>query len=555
MSGDDQSWWPVGTSDPAFEVRRPKYGAIEGGDYARGGDAALPKTALRYAEPSPDTPAVGQGLLYAHPIDYETVEVLWGFPPDLIWQEMAIVRSVFGAPSTVRDGVTVLRGGWEMLHYDPNINRGLTVYDRFDPVTKGNKVGLTPGNWYYYSLFFKINERDWVRSMTAATLLPRNFQHAEKMWDLIPPYYRWIDDSYDFKVSEGPLRRFVSVFGFEMDLTREYVESWQQVYHSDRSPMRLLRRVGDNLGQPYEEALGDIRFRSFLSRIGSLYAIRGTRRCLEEVVEAASKWDCSTSDSPNLMLLPDDSDFYGYGINASEGDGTGSWGSIHPDTPLDPITTPATNVNIAPPDKVDLYANPSGTVALPDNSGRGSMRMTTPQDEETLPVIITCGCAITTMGREVIPLTNGIPITPQWLYGFSIRIMMEDPSNLTVALLWFGDSGQPSDLVGVNKITPFSPVINDWSDATVQAQAPADARFLVPCVYFVVRDPGGSGTISPFVNFAGAQVYDLGDIHEPVATIGPDRYLTVGDPAEKIGRPPDPNDPAFEGWLMGRPPA
>ena len=47
---DTRSWWPDGYGeDPAFQVRRQVYGAVTGGDYARGSSIlTLQHTALRF---------------------------------------------------------------------------------------------------------------------------------------------------------------------------------------------------------------------------------------------------------------------------------------------------------------------------------------------------------------------------------------------------------------------------------------------------------------------------------------------------------------------------
>jgi hypothetical protein len=557
VSDDQTGWWPEHYRDPAFEVRRPEYSRVEGGDYTRGSEVGLPKTALRLPKgPQGESVQPGQGTLWARPYDHHTVEVQWGMGHDLRshWVEMALVRSVYGAPSTVNDGVTLLRGGAKEIFPDGYYNDPTTgmlfippVYDGIIPTAKDQRVGLNPGRWYYYSIFFRMdtNRDEWKRRMTTATILPRDHHHAEYMWDCIPPYYRTLDDGLE--PDNGPLRRFLSIFGFELDTTREFVESWQETYHIDTSPMRLLRRVGENLDQPYEGALGDIRYRSLLANLGSLYEIRGTTPCLELVCEAASKYQCSVSGSGNLMLLPDDSDFYGTGINYF--DGTGSWAGLHPDTNYSAITPD----QIAPSDKVSLVVNPAGSHALPDNSGRGSMEMTTPKDEETLPVIIACGNGITQTERELIPLTTGIPVVSLRRYGFTIQIQAEIPRPIQVGLMWFGPDGQPTSLLSSVTSIEDVPILDAWHEFTVRAEAPEGVAYLVPFVYFTERAAGVSNTISPWVYLTGAMVYDLGDINQPVATVGPDRYLTVGDPAEKIGRPDLSRTPPHPGYLMGEP--
>ena len=149
--------------------------------------------------------------------------------------------------------------------------------------------GLLPtGRWYHYGLFFKISEVEWIQGMVDSTLLPRDFGHTEHLWDNVPPYYRWTDENS--LVGDGFLKQFLSVFGFELDTCREYIESWQHVYDADWSPIRLLRKLGQNFGLEYEQGIGDIRYRSLFSELGRFYEIRGTNECLEGVIRRVSKY-------------------------------------------------------------------------------------------------------------------------------------------------------------------------------------------------------------------------------------------------------------------------
>src|SRR6185436_12619482 len=106
----DREWWPEGYDLPAFRVKRQTYGLMNGGDWARGSSVTtLAHTALRYPTTTPEDydPSAAKAILYTRPFDYHTVEILWGWPiahPN--WQEVALVRSTFGHPSTPQDGMT-----------------------------------------------------------------------------------------------------------------------------------------------------------------------------------------------------------------------------------------------------------------------------------------------------------------------------------------------------------------------------------------------------------------------------------------------------------------
>jgi hypothetical protein len=64
--------------------------------------------------------------------------------------------------------------------------------------------------------------------------------------------------------------------------------------------------------------------------IGFLYRGRGTVGGLKSLVNAAAKCDCDVTQSPNVLLLPDDSEFM---------NGTGNWAGIHDLTDPKPTGT------------------------------------------------------------------------------------------------------------------------------------------------------------------------------------------------------------------------
>jgi len=592
-------WWPENYDRPAFQVQRQVYGAVEGGDYVRGSTqlkgtlsgaaTALPSgpvegdmwlvgspvptaiptytppgtppppsrpaavgdvirrqgaawvnigpiaqsvsTALRY--PRTDTGAssiAGTALMHVAPINYSTVQIEWGWPaaPNDDWLEVALVRSAFGRPSTVNDGATVYR----RVHADFVVNS--VVQD--PPILLDEQ--LPAGRWYHYSLFFKVGPVEWVRGMVSSCLLPRNLQHAQHLWENVPPYYRWVDGQQSYR--EGRLRQFLNVFGFELDNEREFIESWQHVYDSDWSPIRLLRKLGPNFGVPYEAGLGDIRYRSLMADIGNLYKTRGTRPGLEHLVANMSKYQCTATAGSSLMLTPDDSDFFR---------GSGNWAGMHPQTNM--------GQTFLAPDKVFLDKAPVGEVIPP--KGRGALKVWTLAADATTNLMITTGDGIrypnnnadpTTM-KEILPGSYGIPAYPRRSYGMSFAIRVStSPLNVEACLMYFGKGGTPFDLLATFKSPTVGISDTAWHDYTIKGTAPTGTAFVVPGIICSSR-PAAGGSVSPSIYVAGVMVYAAGDEGEVLA-VPPDRYLTMGDPGELIGAA-SPAQPAFKPFLIGAP--
>lgn len=580
-------WWPGSSDDPstawpdpAFTVQRRVGAAVPGGDYVRGSETAgtLQQTAVRYSpiKEGEEELIRGKGLLFIRPFDYNTVEIRWNIPPDIYdtWVEMTIVRSSHGYPSTVNDGQTVFRkrkvdlwpdGYPEDAEGNPVVATS-AVYDPYDPRISSPPVkqpegypprtGLPSGRWYYYSLFFLTTK--WTRSIVSSCLLPRNYGHQDHLWNNIPPYYRWIDENQRGGGAEGDLQRFLRIFGFELDTTREFVEQWQLVYNLDFSPTQLVRHLGANLGVPYESGIGDIRYRSYLARIGYLYRARGSTSCLQHVIEAVAKCVCEVEVSGNSMLLSDDSDFF---------QGTGNWGGLHPSTPPNAIASSATV--ICTPDKIYL-TNSVAHINPPPNAGRGVMEFWTPAADATTDVILACGDGIIydltsdrtkpENQRVVIPRYTGIPVEPGNVYGFSIWMSGPAAINADAIVTWFDKWGQPTSLLSVVR-GGIEGIGTPWEQRQVTATAPANAAYMVPMVYLDNRPAAAGGaTVSPTVYFAGAS-FDLLGSAATIDVSAPDKYLRLGVDAMRMGDP-TPTPPGgsglpspYKGYVIGEPPS
>jgi len=551
---DTRPWWPTGYGDdPAFQVRRLVYSTVTGGDYVRGSSVlTLPKTAVRFPTAIPGAAeAVNRAILHVkvknHYVRQEPIlddqgrldryidwrlgdiDITWGWPASLqdVWTDVALVRSGFGRPSTVNDGQTVLIAPHSAFVQrdaagNPVFAEGATHPNMITPPVVTD-VGLPTGRWFHYGLFFKVSEVEWIQGMLDSCLLPRDFHHDQHLWNNVPPYYRWTDENS--LVGNGYLQQFLGVFGFELDTAREFVESWQHVYDVDWSPIRLLRKLGDNFGYPYEQGVGDIRYRSLFSQIGYLYEIRGTQNCLEAVVSRMSKYTCDVSAGGNVMILPDDSDFY---------TGSGNWGVV-----LD--STDAPGSGYLAKELVTLTANTLITQPPPSGIGRRSLRITSTKATATTDIGVACGnsyIAVPGGFKTVTPVQGGIPVDPGMSYGFSVWINSAIiPTAVQLSLLWFDAKGVflSASLGSTTSVTTAA----TWQSFVLGTISvpPAGAVYVTPYILFDTRtDNAAYTTSSPPIDIAGAMVYATETVGEAVGP-APNRYLTISDPGEPLGGP------------------
>lgn len=296
---------PIDVNDPAFQVRRSP------GDYVRAGVDGE-ETALRWDMEVPEE--IFQALFLSQPVGYDSIQLWWGVPPPglLNWSHMGIVRSGFGHPSTPSDG--------EIVYYlkRPDVYNDATIKDIpgtiFDGPWSGDltRPPLTPGRWYYYTLFFRIGGR-WIISATTESLVPKDYRHREHLLGLVPPFYLETEanDSRDF------IRRWMTMIGYDLDYTRTLTEGVQQIYDPDSAPQALLDALGQqNLGFNKPSALGDIRYRSVIAKNRDILFNRGTTSGLKTYVESVFKSVVTVNNGLNELLTVDDAEFYS---------GVGNW--------------------------------------------------------------------------------------------------------------------------------------------------------------------------------------------------------------------------------------
>ena len=475
----------------------------------------VPQAALRFPTTTEfDTEELaGTGIFYARPIDYSTVELTWGTVLDLAkWNEVGdralgvrdaphCQRGPDDLPRHAGQAVSAAAIPWSRSQRASRPSRSWRARKLYDPRSMpgvGAQVALPNGRWYYYSLFFRSGLK-WKRFMTTQTLLPRNYFHAEHLFNSLPPYYQWTDDQMRGGKGDGDLRRYLRLVGYDLDLTREYVNGWLDLYHTDFTPLALLRRLGANFGVPYEVGIGDIRYRGLISKLGSLYRSRGTTRSLQEMAVSVLKCTVDLTSSTNIMLLPDDSDFF---------EGTGSWAGIHPETPLENMVIPGTWPigTVLTPDKIRLEHGVH-VIRPPDNTGRGVMRMWTAKADATADVFLTCGDGIAQDWDTNIPLDrtddtfegirvlyprfSGIPITPQEIYSFSIRSRPTSSPRPCARSSCGSTLPATTTTSSASVDTAPGPIDHlNWEMYSVQGIAPANAAYAVPALWIRNRIAG-----------------------------------------------------------------
>jgi len=307
-----------------------------------------------HSDPVTPTPA-SLVVLTAEPWEYTTVRLTWRLTATMrelilgsaITPRIAITRSGYGIPTTPLDGTKI-------IDTDTNTALAFPVAAHANPIDQTQEWQrpaapstsiydhrLQPGHWYYYTLFLYKQEKDvlsWDNFASASVLVPFDYKHRDRLWDLIPPYYQLKDEEFLVPTHDDPepigdLKKFIQIFGFELDYTRTLAEGVEQIYEPDKANALFVRLLGEeNLGTILETGLGDIRYRALISLLSPLYAVRGTALGLRALCETVSKYGTTTRPSLNLHRLADDSEFLGRDPTVQfpislhgGGKGSGSW--------------------------------------------------------------------------------------------------------------------------------------------------------------------------------------------------------------------------------------
>lgn len=190
--------------------------------------------------------------------------------------EVVIVYSPEGVPQTVLSGDVIFRG--------PNI--GSTTQNL-----------LPTGRWAYYSMFLRYTDLttggSYYERVASTGVIPAvDYGSTQQLWQRIPLHYRFLDEELATPLPEGmicgyagqrfgPLYKFLSVIGFEMDRIRTLTDAFVVAKDPFLGSPRSLDLTAQVLGVPVQSFdLGDQRLRRLLNSIGFLRRSKGTLEAL-----------------------------------------------------------------------------------------------------------------------------------------------------------------------------------------------------------------------------------------------------------------------------------
>ena len=220
------------------------------------------------------------------PEGFGMAKLRWSTPTG-DWSILRIVRSTRGLPADELDG-TIL-------------------FDRTGVFTPAaTDTGLTPGHWYYYSLFlYDTDSSSWVRSGADSVLIPADYGYTQRLADLLPTVWK-VPDLQGIGSTEidldSSLYRFLSVFGYALDIGRTEVDSLLQLTDPNLISEVMLPAALAEFGLDYEPMLGTMAMRKLLRNAVHLYQVKGTSDGIAEFCSAVTGWPVTISIGKNLAL-------------------------------------------------------------------------------------------------------------------------------------------------------------------------------------------------------------------------------------------------------------
>ena len=235
-------------------------------------------------------PSYSVGFFEGYIDTYNTVNLSWDAPLQTtlgvapIPTKLILVYSTLGEPVTINDGIYLLE------------TSTATKYTHVVP----------EGKWAYYSIFVKYEDNAgnvfYELGTTLSILVPKNYNSASDLFSKVPVYYRLQDGTMDTAGIGGPLERFISTFGFEVDRMRTTIDFLMTCKDPEIANSYILDVLSNDLSVGLlSEELGPYRLRSILNNIGNLRRTNGTEQGIKDFYTALTGSNV-TVDSVNKKI-------------------------------------------------------------------------------------------------------------------------------------------------------------------------------------------------------------------------------------------------------------
>lgn len=228
-------------------------------------------------------------------LDYTEIELLWDAPlidlasvsnRDLVVAtEILINYSEEGEPQTVSDGSILIRSNTATSYYHQ----------------------VPSGRWAYYTLFVKFESLNgdlyYEPAARIGVITPVDYGSIDELYRRIPEYYRLLDGNLDAG-DGGPLYRYLSIFGYELDKLKTIIDYLMIMKDPQIANSEILDVISQDLGIGLRvHELGAARLRTLINIIGFLRRSEGTKSALELAMQAITGSDVVVDESNHKIKV------------------------------------------------------------------------------------------------------------------------------------------------------------------------------------------------------------------------------------------------------------
>lgn len=186
---------------------------------------------------------------------------------------------------------------------------------------------VTEGKWAYYSLFAhyksSVGDNYYERLASLEVLPPRNYGSTNLLWKRIPEFYRLQDDSIGDLVTDfdstylynvlgalpggdriGPLFRYLSIIGFDIDRIRTIVDYLMVSKDPLLSNAEALDALSVELGiYLMSSEIGAARLRNLINDIGYFSRSKGTINSIDYLIKSLAGSGAEINESTGEVSI------------------------------------------------------------------------------------------------------------------------------------------------------------------------------------------------------------------------------------------------------------
>lgn len=251
---------------------------------------------------------------------YDRVQISWLQPNKV--ENMRLLRSNTGVPTSADDPFAVILGEWEM----PAATGLLAVTRDDDPPARRRFAYLDetvePGREYYYAIFVETTENGWLPSGQAIVTTNSDHNSLDAFTSALPGFLtnQYSGPGVGVAVLGDPdrtmkLTEWLSGFAWVYDGLLTKIDLLRQVWDPQKTSLALLDLAVGTFGAKAEPALGARTGRALLTNVAEITQERATLHAIELLVESITGLRSTCTIGRNMLSSPDESSFEGVSVD------------------------------------------------------------------------------------------------------------------------------------------------------------------------------------------------------------------------------------------------